>query len=80
MKKFLGLVLAVAMVAAGIAPAMAADVELSGEIRVRHEIKSGNTWMTDGDSSNNTTQRTRLNGKVAIDDQTTAFISLADLL
>lgn len=78
MKKFLGFIAAVAMVAAGIAPAMAADVELSGEVRVRHEVASAYSFV-DGDSRNATSQRTRLNAKVAVDDQTTAFISLADV-
>ncbi|MBE9535889.1 MAG: alginate export family protein [Proteobacteria bacterium] len=80
MKKFLGLIAAAAMVAAGVAPAMAADVELSGEIKVKHEIKeNADLSNATGDGRNYTKQRTRLNAKAKVDDQTTAFISLADV-
>ena len=34
MKKLFGMIAAVAIIAAGVAPALAADIELSGEIRL----------------------------------------------
>jgi len=73
MKKFLGFIVAVAMVAAGIAPAMAGEAELGGEIRVRME-----NW-SEGGGADRTTQRTRVTGKYAVDDQTSAYIELADV-
>ena len=80
MKKSLGLFSAAALIAAAsVVPASAADVELSGEVRIRHEI-TNNKDFSDAldDSRNKTEQRTRLNAKVAVDDQTTVFISLQD--
>lgn len=80
MKKFFGLFAAVTLMAAGIAPAFAADVELSGEVRVRYENLNNYTDFNDdlGDRDSKISQRTRLNAKVSVDDQTTAFISLQD--
>lgn len=80
MKRFWSLFLAAVFVAAGIAPAIAADVEMSGEVRVRHENKNNYSDQSDttGDRDSKTTQRTRLNAKVAIDDQTTGYISIQD--
>jgi len=78
MKKFLGLILAVAFVAAGIAPAMA-GVDVSGEVRVRYQ-NMNNADFSDAaaDSSSATTQRTRLNANFTVDDQTSAYISVYD--
>ncbi|MBE9505052.1 MAG: alginate export family protein, partial [Proteobacteria bacterium] len=79
MKKLVGLSLAAALFAASTAPAIAADVELSGEVRVRHEIMDNYDYNDNvGDSANATTQRTRINFKASVDDRTTAFISLQD--
>ncbi len=80
MKKLFGMIAAVAMVAAGVAPALAGDIELSGEVRVRHEVKKNMNWDDNNQDGNNTTsQRTRINAKTEVDDRTTAFISLADV-
>ena len=91
MKKFLGLFLAVAFITTiSVMPALAAKVDFSGEVRVRHEIYNNYDFTeTDSqtetglagsaqDSNNKTLQRTRINAKINIDDQTTGFISLQD--
>jgi len=79
MKKVLATVAAASIVAAG-APAFAADVDLSGEVRVRYENKNNFKDFNDdaGDLSNDTSQRTRLSATVKVDDQTTAKITLND--
>ena len=80
MKKLCSVVAAGAMVAAGIVPSFAADVDWSGEVRVRYEQINNKTDRDKdtGDLDRNTSQRTTINAKVAVDDQTTAFISLRD--
>lgn len=79
MKKILATVAAASIVAAG-APAFAADVDLSGEVRVRYENKNNFTDFNDdnGDLNNDTHQRTRLSASVKVDDQTSAKITLND--
>ena len=79
MKKVLATVAAASIVAAG-APAFAADVDLSGQVRVRYEQKNNFTDLDNdtGDVSDNTSQRTRLSASVKIDDQTSAKITLND--
>lgn len=79
MKKVLAIVAAASIVAAG-APAFAADVDLSGEVRVRYEQRNNYTDLDDdaSDSTKNTTQRTRLSATVNVDDKTTAKITLND--
>ncbi|MDH3974958.1 MAG: alginate export family protein [Deltaproteobacteria bacterium] len=61
-------------------PSFAADVDWSGEVRVRYEQKDN--WSDldkdKGDLDRTTGQRTTINAKVAIDDQTTGFISIRD--
>ncbi|MDT8317540.1 MAG: alginate export family protein [bacterium] len=76
MKKVLATVAAASIVAAG-APAFAADVEVSGEMRVRYQEDNNGGGVKDAMNAR-TSQRTRVNFKTQVDDQTTAYISLQD--
>lgn len=79
MKKFLGLFLAVVFVAEGVAPAIATEVTVGGEMRLRYENTENGDWTdATSDRKAETTQRTRLNAKFSVDDQTTAYISIFD--
>ncbi len=80
MKKFWSLFLAAVFVAAGVVPAMAGSIDLSGETRVRYQGDTNYSDFNDdvGDKNSDIFQRTRVNAKAKVDDQTTAFISLQD--
>lgn len=81
MKKITALAIAGVFTASLAATAFAeSDVKVGGEIRVRHvEVNNNGDFNNDnGDASNTTSQRTRVNVDAKVNETTKAFIQLQD--